>query len=318
MEETKSCCTPGRASTTPADAAPIRRAPATPTNTRGMKRLDGGVFLMGTDDADGFPDDGEGPIREVTLDPFYIDATSVTNKQFGRFVKETGYKTEAEGLKNSFVFYLLAPKEMERRMHRRVVGCEWWLNVPGACWKQPEGRGSNIKDRMDHPVTHVSWHDAQAYCVWAGKRLPTEAEYEYAARGGLVQNKYAWGDALHLEGEHRCNIWQGTFPDHNTLEDGYLGTSPVRAFPANGYGIHDMAGNVWEWCADCWSPNFHANGSQTNPTGPASGDARVIRGGSYLCHDSYCNRYRVAARTSNTPDSSTGNLGFRCVVDVVE
>ncbi len=315
MGEKGSCCTPGRDGAATGAAPLFRRAPATALNTRGMKRLAGGVFRMGTEDSDGFPADGEGPVREVTLSPFFIDATSVTNKQFAKFVKETGYKTEAERLKNSFVFYLLAPKEMERRMHRRVLGCEWWLNVPGACWKHPEGRDTHIRDRMDHPVTHVSWNDALAYCEWAGKRLPTEAEYEYAARGGLVQQKYAWGDELHPNGEHRCNIWQGAFPDHNTLEDGYLGTSPVRAFPANGYGLHDMAGNVWEWCWDAWSPDFHHNGPRENPAGPPAGDARVIRGGSYLCHDSYCNRYRVAARTSNTPDSSTGNLGFRCVVD---
>jgi formylglycine-generating enzyme required for sulfatase activity len=169
---------------------------------------------------------------------------------------------------------------------------------------------------MDHPVVHVSWKDAVAYCRWTGKRLLTEAEWEYAARGGLVQKTYPWGNSLRPDGEHRCNIWQGRFPYSNTGEDGYMSTAPVDAYQPNGYGLYNMVGNTWEWCADWFSPSFHVHATRTNPKGPPMGGAKVMRGGSYLCHASYCNRYRVAARSSNTPDSSSGNIGFRCAADV--
>jgi formylglycine-generating enzyme len=185
----------------------------------------------------------------------------------------------------------------------------------GASWRRPEGPGSDLAGRGDHPVVHVSWNDARAYCDWAGLRLPTEAEWEFAARGGLEGKRLPWGDELTPGGVWRSNIWQGTFPTHNTAEDGYVGTAPVDAFPPNGFGLHNASGNVWEWCADWFHPTFHRNGPTDNPTGPPAGQARVIRGGSYMCHDSYCNRYRVAARSSNTPDSSTGNMGFRCARD---
>jgi formylglycine-generating enzyme len=161
-------------------------------------------------------------------------------------------------------------------------------------------------------VVHVSWRDAQAFCRWAGLRLPTEAEWEHASRGGLAQNRLPWGDELEPAGEHRMNVWQGTFPSENTLADGYLGTCPVDEYPPNGYGLHNTSGNVWEWCADWFHPAFHREGPRRDPSGPPGGAAKVIRGGSYLCHRSYCNRYRVAARNSSTPDSSTGNTGFRC------
>ncbi|MFB3110802.1 MAG: formylglycine-generating enzyme family protein, partial [Gemmatimonadales bacterium] len=187
--------------------------------------------------------------------------------------------------------------------------------VFGADWRHPEGPHSNINGHPDHPVVHISWYDALAYCTWEGMRLPTEAEWEYAARGGLEQKRYPWGDEREPDGQHRMNVWQGAFPNQNTVDDGYFGTAPVSAFRPNGYGLFNMTGNVWEWCSDWFSPTFYANGSRDNPTGPRSGDAKVIRGGSYLCHDSYCNRYRVAARTRNTPDSSTGNMGFRCARD---
>jgi formylglycine-generating enzyme required for sulfatase activity len=279
-----------------------------------MAELDGGWFLMGTDDAVGFPDDGEGPVREVYVSPFAMDRYAVTNREFSRFVEATGYVTDAERFGWSFVFRNFIPKVLFKKQQVRTVpGLEWWYAVTDANWYRPEGRGSNIRKRMDHPVVHVSWNDARAYCRWAGVRLPTEAEWEYAARGGLEQKRYVWGDELHPGGKHMCNIWQGDFPERNTAEDGYAGTAPVDAFKPNGYGLYNMAGNVWEWCADFWSATFHVNGPREDPAGPPRGSSRVMRGGSYLCHHSYCNRYRVAARTSNTPDSSTGNMGFRCV-----
>lgn len=297
------------------DALPLTRVRG--GNTEGMARLQGGRFLMGTDDEVGFKDDGEGPIREVEVDPFYIDKTTVTNREFSAFVQATGYVTEAEKFGWSFVFHLLLPEAQRHALVRdTVMGLQWWCQVEGACWRKPEGPGSKMKKRWKHPVTHVSHTDALAYCEWAGKRLPTEAEWEYAARGGLEQERYAWGSELTPNGRHRCNIWQGNFPVQNTEEDGFLGTAPVDSYAPNGYGLYNVAGNVWEWVHDCWSPDYHVDGPRENPTGPSQGDRRVIRGGSFLCHDSYCNRYRVAARTANTPDSSTSNCGFRCAMDV--
>jgi formylglycine-generating enzyme required for sulfatase activity len=281
-----------------------------------MALLAGGSFLMGTNDSEGFSGDGEGPVREVMLNPFYIDLTAVTNSQFAAFVNDTGYKTDAEQYGWSFVFYQLLPRHVLANQPQVSQQAPWWCAIPGAFWKNPEGTGSGIEKRPDHPVVHVSWNDAIAYCEWAGKRLPTEAEWEYAARGGLVQKKFPWGDELTPEGEHRCNIWQGNFPHFNSLDDGFLGTAPVKSYQPNDYGLYNMAGNVWEWCRDWFSPDFHLNGPRQNPEGPPGGDSKVMRGGSFLCHKSYCNRYRVAARTSNTPDSSTSNIGFRCVMDV--
>lgn len=280
-----------------------------------MSYIPGGEFVMGTNDPVGFPADGEGPKREVTLSPYYIDETSVTNQQFARFIKSTGYVTEAERYGWSFVFHLFVPPLVARTVTQAVTEAYWWWQVKGANWRRPEGPGSTIRDRMEHPVVHVSWTDAIAYCEWAGKRLPTEAEWEMAARGGLEGRTFAWGDELTPGGQHKCNIWQGVFPDKNTAEDGFAGTAPAKAFQPNGYGLYNVAGNVWEWQSDWFSPSHHSSGPQKNPKGPRTGVSRGIRGGSYLCHESYCNRYRVAARSSNTPDSSTGNLGFRSVMD---
>lgn len=280
----------------------------------GMVALPGGEFLMGTDDAGGFPGDGEGPVRGVRVSPFHLDAHPVTNERFARFVAETGYVTEAERFDWSYVFAGFLPAVL-RRDSPRPDSAPWWCGVQGAYWRAPEGPGSSPEGREDHPVVHVSWHDADAYARWAGKRLPTETEWEYAARGGLDQRRYPWGDELTPGGEHRCNIWQGHFPTKNTVEDGYRGTSPVTAFAPNGFGLRDTSGNVWEWCADWWTTEHDASTVRTDPTGPPAGDAKLMRGGSYLCHHSYCNRYRVAARTSNTPDSSSGNTGFRCARD---
>ncbi|MGB3681706.1 MAG: formylglycine-generating enzyme family protein [Rubrobacteraceae bacterium] len=278
-----------------------------------MVELEGGTFLMGTDDQ-GFPADGEGPMWKVSLRPYRIDRHAVSNARFAAFVEATGYVTDAELYGYSFVFGGLLPDDFPET--RGVAQAPWWRQVFDADWKHPEGPQSSIGDLMDHPAIHVSYNDAMAYCDWAGTRLPTEAEWEYAARGGLEQKLYPWGDDLTPDGEHRCNIWQGTFPSRNTLDDGYLGTAPVDTFPPNGFGLHNVSGNVWEWCADWFHPSFHVRGPRENPAGPPSGRNKVIRGGSYLCHDSYCNRYRVAARSSNSPDASTGNMGFRCVADV--
>lgn len=287
---------------------------------RDMAMIPGGSFRMGTDYAEGFAMDGEGPIRDVRLTPFLIDRHAVRNKAFREFVRATKYRTEAEEFGWSFVFHLLLPPYLRRQLAGRgetVLGVEWWFRVEGADWRHPHGPQSDIRKIPDLPVVHVTHRDAEAYCDWANTRLPTEAEWECAARGGLDQQTYAWGETLTPDGQHMCNIWQGKFPDNNTADDGYVGPAPVYAFPPNGYGLFNMAGNVWEWCHDWWSADFHRLGPRDNPTGsPEPTGRRVMKGGSYLCHHSYCNRYRVAARTSNTPDSSIGNLGFRCVRDL--
>ncbi|WP_262425568.1 formylglycine-generating enzyme family protein [Brachybacterium sp. Z12] len=267
--------------------------------------IEAGSFRMGTEDPDRNRGDGESPVRAVDVPAFRIDAACVTGAEFAAFVDETGYVTEAEEFGWSFVFGALVEKEL-RRASRKPPGTPWWRAVEGARWDQPEGPGSTVAERGDHPVVHVSLRDAEAFAVWCGMRLPREAEWEKAARGGLDQARYAWGEELTPGGEHRCNIWQGGFPVRNTLEDGYLGTAPVRSFPPNGFGLYEVAGNVWEWCSDRW---------RTGQADSLTGDVRVMRGGSYLCHDSYCNRYRVAARSSTAAEDASGNKGFRLAVD---
>ena len=271
---------------------------------------------MGTDYAHAFPADGEGPVRPVTLSAFRIDTFPVTNKDFAAFVGETGYRTESEIFSWSFVFWMhLPPDRLDELVEDTVAAAPWWCKVPGADWRHPEGPGSDVKRRANHPVVHVSWNDAAAYAAWAGNALPTEAQWEYAARGGLEQKLYPWGDDLTPDGKHRCNIWQGEFPRVDTAEDGFAGACPVDAFAPNGYGLYSITGNVWEWCADWFHTAFDAR-PKTDPTGPQRGETKVMKGGSFLCHASYCNRYRVAARTSNTPDSAASNIGFRCVVNL--
>ncbi|MGH3342503.1 MAG: formylglycine-generating enzyme family protein [Carbonactinosporaceae bacterium] len=287
--------------------------------TAGMVPIAARSFLMGGADPEGNPADGEGPVREVYLTPFLMDAHAVTNRQFAAFVKATGHTTDAERCGWAFAFYALVhPRGREAVLAGEVPSAPWWLAVDGAWWREPDGPGSSIGDRPNHPVVQVSWHDAVAYAAWAGKRLPTEAEWEMAARGGLDQERYPWGSELTPRGRHRANIWQGRFPTENAGEDGHLGTAPVNAFGANGFGLYNASGNVWEWCADWWSTTWHAAArreTRIDPQGPPAGEAKVIRGGSYLCHASYCNRYRLAARTSNTPGTATGHMGFRCAAD---
>jgi sulfatase modifying factor 1 len=275
--------------------------------------LVGAEFLMGTDAPDGYPDDGEGPIHAVRLSPFRIEPCAVTNERFAGFVEATGHVTDAERYGWSFVFGGLLPDDFPDT--RAAAHAPWWRQVLGADWRHPEGPRSELGQREHHPVVHVSWNDAAAFCAWSGTRLPTEAEWEYAARGGLVQQRFPWGAELEPGGEHRMNVFQGRFPGENTCADGFAGTAPVDAFAANGYGLHNMTGNVWEWCADWFDPRYYGLSPRDNPEGPADGTHRVMRGGSYLCHASYCNRYRVDARSANGPDSSTGNLGFRVVGD---
>ncbi|TZF81151.1 formylglycine-generating enzyme family protein [Pedobacter sp. BS3] len=309
--ESKPCCSAQR----PASVLNVLGGlPPNVNNTvEGMVLLPGGSFLMGTESDEGFWADGEGPVREVTVNSFYMDEAAVTNSQFAEFIRATGYQTDAERFGWSFVFDGLLDQKTLTGDIEVVEQTPWWCIVPGACWNHPEGWNSSLKDRMEHPVVHISWNDAVAYARWAGKRLPTEAEWEYAARGGLVQKMFPWGDELTPDGEHYCNIWQGVFPGKNTLEDGYLGTAPAKSFKPNGYGLYNMAGNVWEWCSDWFSADFHCTASLLNPQGPPQGQAKVIKGGSFLCHQSYCNRYRVAARSSSTPGSTASNVGFRCV-----
>jgi formylglycine-generating enzyme required for sulfatase activity len=277
-------------------------------------RIPAGAFEMGDAFDEGYADDGETPVHTVSLSAYFIDATAVTNAAFATFVKATGYVTEAERFGSSAVFHLAVPPGSAEVLGV-AAGTPWWWNVRGACWRRPEGGESTISDRQNHPVVHVSWQDAQAYCAWAGKRLPTEAEWEYAARGGLESTRFAWGDELTRDGRWNCNIWQGRFPDVNTLDDGFLTTAPVKSFRPNGLGLWNTAGNVWEWCADWFGADYYARSPSASPSGPVTGDARVMRGGSYLCHDSYCHRYRVAARSANAPDSFAANLGFRCAND---
>jgi sulfatase modifying factor 1 len=284
----------------------------------GMKPIAGGDFFMGNDRSYGFEADGEGPEHAVTLRPFWMDATTVTNEKFADFVNASGYKTDAERFGWSFVFEgHLSSAQRRKSLQLVVQGSEWWWRVEGANWRHPYGRGSNIKNRWKHPVVQVSWNDTQAYCAWVGKRLPTEAEWEFAARGGLGKgNRFPWGDELEPAGKHRMNVWQGTFPTQNTEADGHYGTAPARCYATNSYGLYQMTGNVWEWCWDFFSSDYYRSSAAENPVGPNTGNSRVMRGGSYLCHASYCNRYRVDARSSNTPDSAATNLGFRCVSDM--
>lgn len=312
------CCgAGGRTAAAPADRleAQARDVPQASEETRDrllarLVGIPGGIFEMGTRRST-FPGDLDSPKRKVRLDPFLISPTAVSNAEYAEFIARTGYRTIAETEGWSYVFHLLLDRASDWPRH--PPGLPWWRAVPGACWSAPEGPGSSWQDRADHPVIHIAWYDALAYAAWAGLRLPREAEWERAARGGLANRKFPWGDRLVPDDGFAMNTWQGDFPVHNTAEDGFIGTAPVTSFRPNGYGLYNMTGNVWEWVADYFGPR-PPNPSrlpEQNPQGPASGHARVQRGGSFLCHVSYCDRYHVHSRTGNDPDSSTSNAGFR-------
>ena len=305
------------------------------TSYKNMVFIKGGSFEMGADNNQA--DKDEYPKHKVTVDGFWIDSTEVTNEQFARFVKETNYVTTAEKkidweeLKKQVPEGTPKPPEDKLQPSSLVFNMidtdakGWWLLVDGADWKHPSGPKSSIVGKENYPVIQVSWDDAQAYCKWAHKRLPTEAEWEFAARGDLKNNIYSWGNEAVDEGKPKANSWQGDFPKTNTLRDKFLKAAPVKSFPANGYGLYDMAGNVWEWCNDWYDYNYYTTVSNgvKNPKGPSKSydpddlyaQKHTIRGGSFLCNDGYCSGYRNARRMKETPDTSMEHIGFRCVSD---
>lgn len=303
---------------------------------RHMVRVEGGTFTMGSDDH--YPE--EAPAHKVTVDGFWIDPRPVTNRQFKRFVRDTGHVTLAEKKPNPKDYpgalpQMLYAGSLVFSPPDRVVDTSdftvWWQYMKAADWRHPYGPGSNIHGKDDHPVVHIAYADALAYAVWAGKDIPTEAEWEYAARGGHEGREYAWGDELAPGGRHMANTWQGIFPNENLVEDGYERTSPVGSYPPNDYGLYDMIGNVWEWTADWYAAQHRADPGKAcciprNPRGVAMDDSfdpempqiriprKVLKGGSHLCAPNYCQRYRPAARHAEPVDTSTSHLGFRCVL----
>jgi len=294
-----SCCCPS-AGPAPVAAPSHGMPPAVPIASDSPPRawcpVPAGVFLMGNDGPDAVLGDDEGPARPVELGAFRIAATTVTNAEFTDFVRATQYITDAERLGSSFVFYLQLPTSLRARARQVVSQLPWWLPVADASWQRPQGPGSDARLWPGHPVVHVSWNDAQAYCAWAGIGLPSEAQWEYAARGGLQGKRFAWGDDLcDAHGIARCNVFRGQFPNA-PLPGWEVGPVAADTGIANGLGLRNVCGNVWEWCGDT-----------------LAGGNRPLRGGSFLCHDSYCNRYRVAARNANTATSSASNIGFRVV-----
>lgn len=321
---------------------PAENQPSTPPPA-GMVWVPGGSFVMGSDDPMAWEE--ERPAHQVRVKGFWMDQQEVTNQEFAAFVQATGYVTDAEKapVLEEIMAQLppgtpppdpsdLVPGSLVFTSPERDVPlddiAQWWSWTHGTNWRQPEGPGSTITGRENHPVVQVSWNDAQAYCKWAGKRLPTEAEWEFAARGGLQGKNFVWGDEAPTDDKVFANTWQGKFPVQNLQKDGFVKTAPVKSFAPNGYGLYDMAGNVWEWCNDWYDKylfrTYEAGVVQDNPVGPAASrdpaqpytPLRVQKGGSFLCHDSYCQRYRPSARQSSSPESATSHVGFRCVKDI--
>ncbi|MGH9870119.1 MAG: formylglycine-generating enzyme family protein [Candidatus Polarisedimenticolia bacterium] len=333
-------CSPDRPSSTSSpdvsgvgtDAPPRVAAAAHGQAPEGMVWVPGGEFTMGSDDPT--MQDGR-PLVRVAVDGFWMDQTEVTNQEFERFTKATGYMTIAERTPTREEYPTAPPENLVAgsvvftppdHLVPLDTHFRWWGYIPGASWRHPEGPGTDLTGRGRHPVVHVAWDDAVAYAAWAGKRLPTEAEWEFAARGGLDRKRFAWGDEFLPAGHHQANTFQGAFPYRNTGDDGYVATSPVATFPANGFGLYDMAGNVWEWCSDWYRDDWFAQLAGAgmpalNPRGPADSrdpsepgtPKRVMKGGSYLCNDQYCARYMPGGRGKGDPSTGTDHLGFRCV-----
>jgi len=320
--------------------ATTTKATDTGTTPPGMVWIPGGEFTRGTDDPTAWP--AERPSNGAKVNPFWMDRTEVTNADFAKFVEATGYLTTAETTPTlEEIMAQVPPGTPPPPVEALVPGAlvftppsepvpltdesKWWTWAPGSSWRHPEGPGTSIAGKEKHPVVMVSWLDAQAYAKWAGKRLPTETEWEFAARGGLDKNTFIWGNEFEPQGKIMANIWQGEFPNNNTVEDSFNRTAPVGSFPPNGYGLVDMGGNVWEWCSDWFQVDLYSTLDKTkvaeNPQGPAKSSnpnhpfaqERVIRGGSFLCHPSYCSSYRPSARLGNTPDTGMSHLGFRLV-----